>query len=91
MGTASEWMRVLAASALFGTLMILWDALTKRELFASWFNLVATALVSVLLGMMMAFGWRVLHGGIAIAVLGAFAIAFAGRRARQAKASSKAH
>jgi hypothetical protein len=95
MGTTSEWIRVVAAGAIFGILMFLWEALTKRESFARWFNLAAIACVSLAWGMMMMFGWRVLHGGIAVVfamtVLGLFATAFAERRARQAKLSSEDH
>jgi hypothetical protein len=95
MGTTSEWLQVAAASAIFGTLMFLWEALTKRESFAEWFNLASIAFLSLAWGMMMLFRWRVLRGGIgvvfAMTVLGLVATGLAGRRARQAGVSPKEH
>jgi len=95
MGTTSEWIRVATVGAIFGILTFVWEALTKRESFARWFNLAAIAFVSLAWGMMMVFGWGVLHGGIAVVfamtVLGLFATGFAQRRARQANLSSEDH
>ncbi len=75
--------------------MFLWEALTKRESFARWFNLASIAFVSLAWGMMMLFGRRILHGGIsvvfALAVLGLVATGFAERRARQARVLPKEH
>lgn len=93
MGTTSEWLRVVEAGAIFGTLMFLWEGLTKRESFARWSNLASIAFLSHAWGMMMLFGWRVLHGGIgvvfAMAVLGLVGTGFTERRARQAKVLPK--
>ena len=64
-----------------------WEAIAKRESFARPLNLAATALTSLLFGMMMVFGWRVLHVRIvfvfAITIVGLFALGVAGRRVRR--------
>ena len=95
MGTTAEWMQVVEVGALYGFLTLLWEATTKRHPFARVLNFVAIALMSLLFGMMMAFQWRVLHGGMAVvfamAVTGLFVTALMERRARRrVEVSSKA-
>ena len=79
---------------IFGILMLIWDAITQRESFASATNLVATALASFAFGMFMVFEGRVLHGGMAAifsaALIALFAAGFAVRHSRKrAELSSK--
>jgi hypothetical protein len=95
MGTASEWMHVLESGIIFGLAMLLFDAVTGSQRVATWVNVIGTAVASVLFGMMNAFGWRVLHGRLAVLFAGillvAFAAGFAVRRAnRRAEIGSKA-
>jgi hypothetical protein len=58
-----------------------------REGVAKWPNLFATAVGAFVAGMIEVFGWRVLHGGIALLFVGvllvAFGTGFVIRRARK--------
>ena len=89
MGTAAEWIRVLEIGGLFGVLTLMWDAVTRRESFASLINILATALASFVFGMLWVFEWRIFHGRIAVTfvavVVGMLAAGEANRRARKLK------
>jgi len=80
-------MRVLELGAIFGILMLLWDAVTERKAFAGPLNLLATAFAAFAFGMWMVFEWRVLHGGLAIlsagVLLALLAAGFINRRSRK--------
>jgi len=86
-GTTPEWMRVLGFGVLFGLGMLLLDAIRAVEGVAKWPNLFATAVSSFFVGMLFVFGWRVLHGGIAVLFFGVLVAAlgtgFILRRARK--------
>jgi hypothetical protein len=75
MGTTPEWMQVLEFGGIFAVAMLLLDAIMDREAMAKWSNLVATVLSSLFAGMLEVFGWRVLHGGIAVLFFGVLLVA----------------
>src|SRR5260370_14505206 len=79
LGTLAEWIRVVAHSGTLVAVVFLWEGLTKRDSLARIFNSVASfAFVSLAYGMMMVFGWRVLHGGIAVIFAAAVLTPFPG-------------
>ena len=86
MGTTPEWIKVFEVGVIFAAAIVLWDAIWDREPLV-WPNLVATALGSLFFGMLTVFGWRVLHGGIAVLFFGVLLLAFGSgflfRRARK--------
>ena len=73
MGGASEWLRVLELSAFWGIGVFLWQAIGARKSFAGWRDFVPVILASLLFGMFVVFGWRVLHGGIVFILAGVIA------------------
>jgi len=85
MGTTSEWMRVLELGGFFGIVMLMWDAVKRREKFTSVINLLGTALASFAFGIFNVFEWRAFHGGIAVifgvVILGLVAAGVVTRRA----------
>ena len=87
MGTTQEWMRVLEFGVIFVLANLLLDAIRDREGVAKWPSLFATAVSSVFAGMVGVFGWRVLHGVLALLCFGvlllAFVTGFVIRRARK--------
>jgi hypothetical protein len=92
MGTMSEWMHALVAGGIFGMLMFLWELFMRRDSATKWPNVASLVLISLAWGMMMIFGWRVLHGGLlavfVLAVLGLFALGIIERRAQKRRLSS---
>jgi hypothetical protein len=93
-GTTPEWMQVLEFGVIFVLANLFLDAIRDREGVAKWPNLFATAVSSVFAGMVGVFGWRVLHGGLALLCFGvlllAFVTGFVIRRARKrAETASK--
>jgi hypothetical protein len=87
MGTSSEWLRVAAFGAFWGLFFLVWDALTQRD-WSSRLNLSGLVLASCSVGMFHVFGWRALHGTLAIifavATIGTVATGLAMRRRRKA-------
>jgi hypothetical protein len=85
-GTTPEWIKVLELGVIFAAAIVLFDAIGDREPLA-WPNLVGTAFSSLFFGMLSVFGWRVLHGSIAVVFFGvllvAFGTGFLFRRARK--------
>lgn len=62
MGTTSEWTRVLLEGGLWGMLMLLWQAVTRRLDQGSWGStLTSLAITSLLFGMGVTFRLRVFH------------------------------
>ena len=92
MGTTSEWMQTLIAGGIFGILMFLWELFMRRDSVTKWFNITSLALISLAWGMMMIFGWRVVHGGLlavfTVAIFGLIALGIVGRRAQRRRLSS---
>jgi hypothetical protein len=86
-GTTQEWMKVLEFGVIFVSANLLLDAINDREGVVKWPNLFATAISSVFAGMVGVFGWRVLHGVLALLCFGvlllALATGFVIRRARK--------
>jgi hypothetical protein len=87
MGTTPEWMHVLEYGGTFGLLVLVFDAMRTCEAAIKWPNLVITAFISLALGMVEVFGWRVFHGGISAlfwaALLATFGTGFVARRAQK--------
>lgn len=92
MGTTSEWMQILVAGGIFGILMFLWELFMRRDSVTKWSNIASLALMSLAWGMMMIFGWRVVHGGLlavlALALFGLIALGIVERRAQKRRLSS---
>ena len=96
MGTASEWMRVLALSAVYFALAFLWEGIKTKSFTEFAKNLPGWFLIGVLWAMMMVFEWRLLHGVIAaifaILLAALVALGLAERRSRKRReASSTTH
>ena len=92
MGTSSEWLRVVAFGTFWGLFFLVWDALTQRD-WSSRLNLSGLVLASCSVGMFHVFGWRALHGTLAIiftvATIGTVAAGLAKRRLRKAAGTSQ--
>jgi hypothetical protein len=86
-GTTPEWMQVLEFGGIFGLAMLLFDAILDRDGLAKWLNLFGTGISAFLFGMLVVFGWRVFHGGIAllfwVVPLTSFGVGFVIRRVRK--------
>jgi hypothetical protein len=87
MGTTPEWMQVLEFGSIVALVMLLLDAVTDPKRIAKLPNLFGTVVGAFVAGMLEVFGWRVLHGLIALLFFGVllvtFGTGFVFRRARK--------
>lgn len=92
MGTASEWLRVLALSSVYFGIALAWEAIRSRSFVEFLDSLPGWLPTGVLWAMMMVFEWRVLHGGIAavfaIVLVALFAVGLLQRLARKRREAS---
>jgi hypothetical protein len=92
MGTSSEWLQVAAFGAFCGFFFLLWEALSQRD-WPSRLNLLGLVLASCSVGMFHVFGWKAMHGMLAIvfatATIGTLATGLVKRRRRKAAEASQ--
>jgi hypothetical protein len=95
LGTTQEWIRVLEWAAIFGAISFS-EAVARRDRnpSAQLWHFAGLILTSLMFGMMVVFGWRVLRSAIvalfAAGILGLLGVGLAERRAsRQSAVASK--